>query len=307
MSKQASSSRRRSGAKRVKAAAPPALQFRALTPADLQLELDFLLGLSSESLYQRVMGTVRLRSIDRVMDLLTYEAGPSMVLGAIAPVVPPRRGRRNARVGSEPVAMDSMARDPIPAGPTTAGSTTAGLTTAGPTTSGPAAIDPAIFQSIIALQSGAASSGAVTSRLLGVARYAPTEHAGIAEMAIVIADDQHGRGLARALLERLHEIAAGHGYREMTALTFSNNQPMLGLATRLGYQRVVEAGDGGVVRLNKSLIPDDAGGETGEPAAGNQGAAGGAASNRRTASDTPRISIAMPMPVPTAGQLPRSR
>lgn len=215
-------------------------QIRPLTRADLQLEIDFLLGLSSESLYQRVMGTVRLRSTQRVEELLTYDAGPSMVLGVID-------GK-------------GLPGEPRP-----------------------------------------------SARLLGVARYAPTQTPGVAEMAVIVADDQHGRGLARRLLEHLHEIAGASGYREMTALAFANNQPMLGLAQRLGYQRSSEPGDGAVVRLRKDLhlggIDDSDGSET-DASSGHSGLTG---SKRRTAVRTPRISSAIPAAVPMPGHWPRNR
>ncbi len=59
------------------------LTLRPINLADLDLEVNFLSSLSSASIYQRMLGTVRFKSIESVRRLLDYQAGPEMALGAI--------------------------------------------------------------------------------------------------------------------------------------------------------------------------------------------------------------------------------
>jgi acetyltransferase len=60
-----------------------ALTLRPIGLSDLDLEVNFLSSLSSATIYQRMLGTVRFKSIDSVRKLLDYQAGPEMALGAI--------------------------------------------------------------------------------------------------------------------------------------------------------------------------------------------------------------------------------
>ena len=60
-----------------------ALTLRPISLVDLDLEVNFLSSLSSASIYQRMLGTVRFKSIDSVRKLLEYQPGPEMALGAI--------------------------------------------------------------------------------------------------------------------------------------------------------------------------------------------------------------------------------
>lgn len=168
------------------------ITLRPLSVDDLDLEVNFLSGLSEAALYQRVMGTVRIRSVDRVRELLTYEVGPAMALGAV--------------IDDGEVDMD----------------------------------------------------GRSVARLVGVARYAPSDRDGVAEMAIVLSDEVQGRGLGTQMLTRLHVVARGFGYREMIATTFSENRAMLRLAARLGYSARAQAGDGSVQLLHAMLLDKEA-------------------------------------------------
>lgn len=160
---------------------------RPLSVDDLDLEVNFLSGLSEAALYQRVLGTVRLRSVDRVRELLAYELGPALALGAI--------------VNDGEIDLDGLS----------------------------------------------------VARLVGVARYAPSGREGVAEMAIVLSEEAQGRGLATRMLSRLHRAALRFGYREMIAMTFSENHAMLRLAARLGYARRAQAGDSSVQQLHRVL------------------------------------------------------
>jgi acyl-CoA synthetase (NDP forming)/GNAT superfamily N-acetyltransferase len=56
-----------------------------------------------------------------------------------------------------------------------------------------------------------------------------------AEVAFLVADDQHGRGVATLLFERLAEVARTRGISEFVADMLSHNTAMLQVATDLGY------------------------------------------------------------------------
>ena len=69
--------------------------------------------------------------------------------------------------------------------------------------------------------------------LVGVARFVRVSD-GVAECAIVVADDWQGRGVATALLDRLVERARAEGIDHFTALLLAENTDALRLLTRLG-------------------------------------------------------------------------
>ncbi len=79
---------------------------------------------------------------------------------------------------------------------------------------------------------------------LGVARYVrSTDDPEIAEVAVTVADDWQGRGLGRALLERLTYRARREGVRRFSALVLSDNRASLGLLESVGViRRTFEAG-----------------------------------------------------------------
>ena len=56
------------------------------------------------------------------------------------------------------------------------------------------------------------------------------------EFAISVADDWGGAGLGGALLATLTEAARRRGLKEMTGFVLAENQPMLRLASRLGFE-----------------------------------------------------------------------
>ena len=58
------------------------------------------------------------------------------------------------------------------------------------------------------------------------------------EFALAVADDWQGVGLARRLLQALMRAAHAAGFRCMEGYIFSSNSRMLGLARRLGFERV---------------------------------------------------------------------
>lgn len=92
------------------------------------------------------------------------------------------------------------------------------------------AIDPCCEAAVVAIGSGAAGE-----RLLGVARYV-MQGTAEADLAIVLADAWQGRGLGRALMERLVATAREHGVRRLSGVTLSTNAAMLSLGRALGFR-----------------------------------------------------------------------
>jgi ribosomal protein S18 acetylase RimI-like enzyme len=74
---------------------------------------------------------------------------------------------------------------------------------------------------------------------------------GTAEVAIAVADDFQGHGLGRLLLKAVLGIAADRGFKEVVADVRYDNDRMLGLLRKLGFQR--RAWELGVVTLVKTL------------------------------------------------------
>ena len=77
-----------------------------------------------------------------------------------------------------------------------------------------------------------------SGELLGVARYVRSrDDTGLAEVAVTVADDWQGRGLGRALLDRLTYRARREGVRRFSALVQSDNRASLGLAAGAGERQ----------------------------------------------------------------------
>jgi len=62
--------------------------------------------------------------------------------------------------------------------------------------------------------------------LVGVANYAPTSQPGEAELAVLVAHDQHDRGVGTALLGELIRIARLQGQRHLVADVLTENYAM---------------------------------------------------------------------------------
>lgn len=108
-------------------------------------------------------------------------------------------------------------------------------------------IDHQDHEAIIALEP---SSG----EALGVARYIRwTDDTEAAEVAVTVADDWQGRGLGRALLDRLTYRARREGVRRFSAFVQSDNQASLGLLAGVGDTQ--SQSDAGVVELLIELPP----------------------------------------------------
>lgn len=69
--------------------------------------------------------------------------------------------------------------------------------------------------------------------IVGVARYARPRGADVAEVAVVVADDWQGQGLATRMLSALAELALSAGVRQFTLTMQADNRPVLRLVRRL--------------------------------------------------------------------------
>jgi acetyltransferase len=72
-------------------------------------------------------------------------------------------------------------------------------------------------------------------RFIAVGRYSPTDDGTTAEFALTVADEWQGKGIGRALLERLCECARDAGYSALYGYILDANREMLDLAARLGF------------------------------------------------------------------------
>ena len=82
-------------------------------------------------------------------------------------------------------------------------------------------------------------------RAIGVARYvrAPGDRES-AEVAVVVVDDWHNRGLGTALLDRLTDSARENGIRRYTAIVSEDNDVVLRALERAGAERTTDGEDG---------------------------------------------------------------
>jgi nucleotide-binding universal stress UspA family protein/RimJ/RimL family protein N-acetyltransferase len=94
----------------------------------------------------------------------------------------------------------------------------------------------------------------LSGEALGVARFIRSAgDAEVAEVAVAVADDWQGRGLGRALVDRLTYRARREGVRRFSALVQSDNPGALGLAAGVGGTR--PQWDTGEVELVIELPP----------------------------------------------------
>ncbi|HZU27219.1 MAG TPA: GNAT family N-acetyltransferase, partial [Bryobacteraceae bacterium] len=73
------------------------------------------------------------------------------------------------------------------------------------------------------------------SEILGVGRLVRSQEPGCAEVAVVISDDAHGRGLGTLLSQRLIEVARQEGIRRLNASVLYENHAMLKILRKLGF------------------------------------------------------------------------
>jgi len=81
-------------------------------------------------------------------------------------------------------------------------------------------------------------------RLLGVARYEPTDTDGVAEVALGIEDSWQGQGLGHRLLEAILDAAGRRGIERFQADILSDNRRMLSLLRRVTSIESVVTGQG---------------------------------------------------------------
>jgi acetyltransferase len=77
---------------------------------------------------------------------------------------------------------------------------------------------------------------------VAVGRYTPNADGVTAEFALTVADDWQGKGLGRALLERLCETARAAGYRALVGHILEANRDMLELARHVGFTETHHSG-----------------------------------------------------------------
>jgi acyl-CoA synthetase (NDP forming)/GNAT superfamily N-acetyltransferase len=96
---------------------------------------------------------------------------------------------------------------------------------------------------------------AVHPRLLATGEYVrESPEAEVAEVAFLVDDAFHGKGLGTLLLERLALVAARYGITRFTAVTMARNRPMISMFKSSGFavERRLEYGD---VEVNFSILP----------------------------------------------------
>lgn len=86
---------------------------------------------------------------------------------------------------------------------------------------------PQWADSVTASPSGGVSLGAFDhGELVGVANYTPLPEAGRAEVALVVAHDQHDRGIGTALLAHVFDVARHNGEHHLVADVLAENHDM---------------------------------------------------------------------------------
>jgi RimJ/RimL family protein N-acetyltransferase len=100
---------------------------------------------------------------------------------------------------------------------------------------------------------------AESGRGVGVARYvrAPRDREA-AEVAVVVVDDWHRRGIGTALLDRLTERARANGIARYTAIVSPDNEIVLGALDKAGAQRTGTTSDG-EIEFSFDLPPEGLG------------------------------------------------
>jgi acetyltransferase len=93
--------------------------------------------------------------------------------------------------------------------------------------------------------------------VIGEARYVRVAEPASAEISMSVADPWQGNGLAKMMLARLERCAAGAGIRRLIAEALAANEKLLSFARHAGFSKSCAVR--GVIRLEKTLIPDPAG------------------------------------------------
>ncbi len=89
-------------------------------------------------------------------------------------------------------------------------------------------------------------AGWLGDRVVGIANYVRLRNPSVAEAAFVVADGEQGRGIGTRLLEQLAARAAETGITRFVAEVMAENQAMLSVFTRVGFDVVRELEHGEV-------------------------------------------------------------
>jgi len=90
-------------------------------------------------------------------------------------------------------------------------------------------------------------------KVIGVARYAPTEAEFIAEFAVVVADEWQCLGIATRLLGDLMAVAESAGIKCLQGDVLRENRAMLEFAREMGFATVRHSDDASIVRVIRNL------------------------------------------------------
>jgi RimJ/RimL family protein N-acetyltransferase len=105
----------------------------------------------------------------------------------------------------------------------------------------------------------AISAVAPDGETIGIARYIRIGHTGGAEVAVAVADDWRGQGLAGMLLARVAAKARLAGIQRFSATCLATNHVVIRLLSRLGDTRIYPSNVGIVdLRIDLTRPPSDA-------------------------------------------------
>jgi acetyltransferase len=97
-----------------------------------------------------------------------------------------------------------------------------------------------------------------TGQTVGVARLVREDDPLVAEFAVIVQHDLHGRGLATHLMRRLLAWAPRHGVREVIGEILRENGAMIDLARHLGFSLLHPPEDPQIVTARLKLAPPGA-------------------------------------------------
>jgi acetyltransferase len=93
------------------------------------------------------------------------------------------------------------------------------------------------------------------ARLVGESRYVANPGGRSCEFGVVVADDWHGSGIARLLMDALIDAARERGFDSMEGLVLRDNLRMLAFVRKLGFEAQAPTLDGSMVRIRRKLRP----------------------------------------------------
>lgn len=103
------------------------------------------------------------------------------------------------------------------------------------------------------LQLVAVALDGARERIVGGGRYSAAPGSSDCEFAVTVIDEWQGLGLARRLLEALMANARARGFERMEGYILASNSRMLGLAKRLGFERMASPEGPGVCMVTRNL------------------------------------------------------